>query len=153
MRVRSAILVLAAMAVVAGTACSPSREEASTIPAGATTTGSVATTPATTAAEASEQPTSAASSPTAADQQVIRVNVTAGQVTPAPAPVEVPLGSTVVIELTSDVDDEIHVHGYDLTAPVAAGQPSRFEVKATIAGQFEVELHNDELQLFTLRVQ
>ncbi|HEY0639135.1 MAG TPA: hypothetical protein VGD67_15905 [Pseudonocardiaceae bacterium] len=92
-------------------------------------------------------PTSAA-----AGQQVISVLVSGGQVSPAPGPVDAALGSTVVIEVTSDVADELHVHGYDRTAALAAGEPGRLELELTIPGQFEVELHGEHLLLFTLRV-
>lgn len=151
MRVRSAFLVLVAVAVAAGTACSPTREEASTIPANATSSPARSPAESTETAESTEQATP---SPTAAaEEQVIRVDVTNGTVTPPPAPVDVALGRTVIIEVIADADDEIHVHGYEVTAPVTAGQPARVSVAATTAGQFEVELHNDTLLLFTLRVQ
>lgn len=149
MRVRSASLMLVALAVAAGTACSPSREEPSTVPANATSAAET-TSPAEATETSGEQ---ASPSPTEGDHQVIRVDVRNGTVTPPPAPVDVQLGRRVIIEVTSDTDDEIHVHGYELTAPVTAGQPSQVTVDATIPGQFEVELHKAELQLFTLRVQ
>lgn len=152
MRVRSASLMLVALAVAAGTACSPPREEPSTVPANATSAAET-TSPAE-ASETSETSRGQASpSRTEGDHQVIRVDVRNGTVTPPPAPVDVQLGRRVIIEVTSDTDDEIHVHGYELTAPVTAGQPSQVTVDATIPGQFEVELHKAELQLFTLRVQ
>jgi hypothetical protein len=83
---------------------------------------------------------------------VISATVAGGKVTPAPAPVDVKLGSTIAIEVTSDVADEIHVHGYDKTLQLEPGKPGRLELAATIPGQFEVELENAQLLLFNLRV-
>lgn len=103
--------------------------------------------------------TAAASAPTAAapagadSSQVIRVTVAGGRISPPPATVEVRLGATVVIEVTTDSTDELHVHGYDRTLALPAGQPARLELPAVLPGQFEVELHEGHLVLFTLRVR
>ena len=42
--------------------------------------------------------------------------------------------------MTSDVADEIHVHGYDLKKDVPAGGSVRFSFPASIEGVFEIEL-------------
>ena len=55
--------------------------------------------------------------------------------------VEVAKGDPVRIDLTSDVPAEAHVHGYELTEEVEAGQPAQFDFTATLEGLFEVELH------------
>ena len=150
MRVRSAFLVLVAAAVTAGTACSPTREEPSTIPPDTETEAAQTSRPEPTSGQPSASATATSGQ---SDQQVITVNVANGTVTPPPAPVDVPLGTTVVIEVTTDADDEVHVHGYEETVPVTAGRPARVEVLADIPGQFEVELHGNALLLLTLRVQ
>jgi hypothetical protein len=54
---------------------------------------------------------------------------------------EVPKGDPVHIEVTPDVPAEVHVHGYDLTEEVKAGQTAKFDFKATIEGVFEMEAH------------
>lgn len=53
---------------------------------------------------------------------------------------EVPRGNTVRIELTSDVADEVHVHGYDVLADLSPGGTLVIEFVADIPGIFEVEL-------------
>ena len=40
-------------------------------------------------------------------------------------------GDRVVVLVTSDVSDEVHVHGYDLMADVAPGSPARIAFRAT----------------------
>ena len=152
MRVRSALMLLTALAAAACLACSPSEEPSPIPPNGEPSTTAEAEEP--TSTELGAQPTTAGTASTPADgEQVIAVSVTGGNVNPPPGPVDVKLGSTVVIEVTSDADDEVHVHGYDITAAVQAGLPSRVTVMADAPGQFEVELHSNSLLLLTLRVQ
>jgi heme/copper-type cytochrome/quinol oxidase subunit 2 len=83
---------------------------------------------------------------------VISVAQADGSVTPAPERVPVPLGSPVRLTVTSDVADEIHVHGYELEQPVAAGGSTTFRFTADQAGLFEVEAHETALQLLQLQV-
>ena len=63
------------------------------------------------------------------------------------------LGKPVVIKVTSDVADEIHLHGYDKTANVAPGAPATISIVADKPGIFEVELHKKGLKLFELEVK
>lgn len=65
---------------------------------------------------------------------------------------QVDLGSEVNITVTADVDDEVHVHGYDLFEPVVDGTPAEFTFTADIPGDFEVELEDSGRLLFSLRV-
>jgi heme/copper-type cytochrome/quinol oxidase subunit 2 len=53
----------------------------------------------------------------------------------------VKLGENVILRLTSDSDEDYHVHGYDIEQKVAAGVEAQFEFKADMAGDFEVESH------------
>ena len=97
----------------------------------ATTTPSATTEPGTTTTEPAAT-TSAPSGP-------VRFRITVG------GPIErgkVQLGREVVITATASVADEIHVHGYDLSADVAPGKPAEIEFDATIPGQFELELED-----------
>jgi hypothetical protein len=66
--------------------------------------------------------------------------------------VSVGLGDPVTITVTSDTPDEIHVHGYDLTAPIGPGTPGTLTFDATIPGVFEVELHESGRLLLSLQV-
>ena len=66
--------------------------------------------------------------------------------------VPVAAGEHVTLVLTSDVADEVHVHGYDLEAELSPGQPTEIAFDATIPGVFEVELHEAGTQLLSLQV-
>ena len=65
----------------------------------------------------------------------------------------VPVGKNVTLSVTSDVPDEVHVHGYDLVAALAPGTPAEITFDATVPGVFEVELHDAGTVLLTLQVQ
>jgi len=97
---------------------------------------------------ASEPPT-----PTADDAQTVSITVSGGEVTGVEPRTPVELGARVRLTITSDVTDEVHVHGYDITTAVPAGQPVNVELVADQAGIFEVELHDSRLVLTRLQVQ
>jgi len=62
-------------------------------------------------------------------------------------------GRDVVITVTSDVADEVHVHGYDLMADVAPGSPATIRFTADAPGRFEIELENTGVQIAELEVR
>jgi hypothetical protein len=98
---------------------------------------------------------SAAASPVASPTPagtVVEVTYAGGQVTGVEPRVPVTLGEQVVLRFTSDVVEEIHVHGYDLYADLVPGQTEEIAFTADIAGSFEVELHEAGRPLFQLRV-
>jgi hypothetical protein len=61
-------------------------------------------------------------------------------------------GDTVQFAVTSDVADEVHVHGYDLMKDIAPGETVNFSFPASITGIFEVELEDAGEQIAQLRV-
>jgi hypothetical protein len=62
-------------------------------------------------------------------------------------------GETVVLVVSSDVADELHLHGYDVSKPVAAGGTARLRFTATIPGRFELELEERGIQIAELTVR
>jgi plastocyanin len=94
-------------------------------------------------------PSSRASTPAG---QRIEVQVSGGEVSGDTGRVPVAAGEHVTLVLTSDVADEVHVHGYDLEAEMSPGQPTEIAFDATIPGVFEVELHEAGTQLLSLQV-
>lgn len=61
-------------------------------------------------------------------------------------------GDRVKLIVTSDVADEIHVHGYDLIKDVRVGRSVRFSFPADIEGVFEIELEGRAQQIAQLKV-
>jgi FtsP/CotA-like multicopper oxidase with cupredoxin domain len=58
--------------------------------------------------------------------------------------IEVEKGDTVRLVVRGDVQDEIHVHGYDLFGDTGPGKPARFRFKAKLEGEYEIEGHQAE---------
>lgn len=93
--------------------------------------------------------TSPTSTPTAT---VIEATYAGGEVTTAQPRVELSLGEEVVLRVTSDVDEEIHVHGYDLYEDIPAGGTGEVSFTADLPGAYEVELQQAGRPLVQLRV-
>lgn len=49
-------------------------------------------------------------------------------------------GDIVRFVASADVADEVHLHGYDISRPVAPGKDARFRFEAKLEGIFEAEL-------------
>jgi hypothetical protein len=62
------------------------------------------------------------------------------------------LGDQVSVWVLSDVDAEIHVHGYDLFFDATAGVPIEVSLLADLPGIFEVEVEGSHTLLFDLEV-
>ncbi len=91
--------------------------------------------------------------PVETQDKIISMRIKEGKVDGVPARVEVDRGTSVRIEVTSDQRDELHVHGYDRTAPLVPGSPAALQLVADVPGVFEVETHDSGLLLFQLVVR
>lgn len=118
----------------------------------ADTTATTSTSPTSTAASGATTTEAPSSTTTAPPGQVISVTVRGGQVQ-GPSRHRVERNEMVKVRVTSDVADEIHVHGYDKTAPVAAGTTAEVSFVASIPGVFEVEFERSHKVLFSLEVR
>ena len=84
---------------------------------------------------------------------VLSVTVRGGSVVEGASRQRATLGQSVTVRVTSDVADEVHIHGYDRTLPVAAGQTAELTFVASIPGVFEVEFEKSHRLLFTMEVR
>jgi hypothetical protein len=133
-----------ALALVALAGCGSDDNEASTTTTETTTetsTTETTTTETTTTDTTPPQPT------------VIRIAVVNGAPKGGIVRESVDKGDRVVLVVTSDVADEIHLHGYDKSRDVAAGGTVRLPFRATIPGRFEVELESRGVQIADISVQ
>lgn len=115
-----------------------------TAPPAATTTPPADTAAATTAA--------ATTTPAVPGPITIRIVVTAGRPVGGIRRASVEKGRAVVIRVTSDLADELHLHGYDLSAPVGPGEPARLSFTADVTGRFELELEQRGIPLGEVEV-
>ncbi len=84
---------------------------------------------------------------------VVRVRVVGGAPQGGIVRKTVTKGDRVVLVVTSDVADHVHLHGYDIMRNVAAGGTARIRFRATVPGRFEVELEDRGAQIADLTVQ
>ena len=98
----------------------------------------------------------AAAAPAAPEPQVtareFEFDVKQGKVT-GPPDLRVKQNERVILRVRSDVADELHVHGYELSAPLPAGELVSLTFVAGRSGRFEVELHGAHKELGALEVQ
>ena len=141
-RVRWLVVGMVAGCVVAGCGGDDGDQEAA-----ATT---VATTSTTTGASTGSQATTT----TAGFSGVlIEATVTGDKVETASRRVRIDRGQKVRIRVQADRAEEVHLHGYDLSADVAPGRPAVIDFTADAPGVFEVELEQAHLRLFELQIQ
>ncbi len=100
--------------------------------------------------EASETTTTAVTAPPEGVQ--LTVAIRGGEPVDGIVRAEANQGDPVVVVVRSDVADEVHVHGYDLTADVAPGKPVQITFTATLTGRFEIELEDRGKQIAQLTV-
>lgn len=145
MRIRMTILgvVLLLITACGGGAPVTTTTTPSTVPS---TTTTVATTTTTTTVA-----TSSTLGDTTTTGEEIDVIVDAGEVS-GPGRFTFTVGDPVSIWVLSDVDAEIHVHGYDIFFEATAGVPIEIALTADVPGIWEVELEATHVPLFALEV-
>jgi heme/copper-type cytochrome/quinol oxidase subunit 2 len=119
-------------------------EAANTTPTAQTTTTVETTTEATTESTTTVETTTeeTTTTPPADQPQRIVIEVENAQPVGGVQTYDVDEGKEVVLVIRSDVADEVHLHGYDLTTDVAPGQTGRIRFRATDVGEFEIELED-----------
>jgi len=76
-----------------------------------------------------------------AEPKVNRIEIKGGQPVGGVQDIKVKKGDKVTIVVSSDAEDDIHLHGYDIEKPVEPGKPATFKFTADIEGIFEIESH------------
>jgi hypothetical protein len=138
-----ALAALAAALLLAGCTAAPAAPTASTAPS--SSVGSSAASP---SASASGTPAPTPS----AKVQVVEVSLKGGKATPNGDRLTVAKGTILRLGITSDHDDEVHVHGYDIEIPVKAGAKVTKEITLDQVGRFEIESHEPALTIVQLVV-
>jgi hypothetical protein len=142
--VSSAIALFASGVVLAS--CGSADEEAA--PTETTITQPTQTVTATTTTE-----TTTTSQPEPSGPTVVRIAVVNGAPKGGIVRETVEKDDRVVLVVTSDVTDHIHLHGYDIMRDVAPGSPARLPFRATIPGRFEVELEDRGVPIADITVR
>jgi hypothetical protein len=85
-------------------------------------------------------------------RQEIAITLAQGKVDPNGERVSLAKGTTLVLTITSDHADEVHVHGYDVEIPVTSGATVTKEILLDQVGRFEVESHEPQFTILQLTV-
>ena len=120
--------------------------------AGAGTTTTQVTAPPTLEPTPTEQETETATTSTGPETVPLTVTIRGGEPVGGIVRVTATKGDAVVVAVRSDVVDHVHVHGYDLMADVAPGNPARMRFRASLTGRFEIELEDRAKQIAQLTV-
>jgi hypothetical protein len=87
----------------------------------------------------------------APERTIIEVTYRDGAVR-GPTSFTVTQGERVRLLVHADVSDEVHLHGYDLSADVTPEEAARIDFVANAAGRYEVELEGAGEPLFELGI-
>jgi hypothetical protein len=83
----------------------------------------------------------------------VTINVTVtGAKTMSPSELAANQNDTVTINITSDTDGEVHLHGYDIAFECTAGQVASHTFKADNTGHFDLEWESTNAPLGELVV-
>jgi hypothetical protein len=145
------LIVAAAVVVAAGlfVLLRPDDDEETTATTAPTTTRGTTTSP--TITEPSVPPPPRPPPPPPPAQ--VRITVRGGKPVGGIRQVTVTRGRRVVLIVTSDVADHVHLHGYDMMRDVAPGRPARLAFTAKIVGTVEVELEDHRVPLARITTQ
>ena len=107
----------------------------------------------TTVAATTTAPTTTAAPPPTVEAEptpvVLDVDAGSGEI----ARLTVDRGDRLVLNVTADVVDHVHLHGYDLFADVAPGKPAKLGFTADTPGRFELELEERHALIAELEVR
>mgnify|MGYP000624791870 CR=1 FL=1 len=83
---------------------------------------------------------------------LLEIDLRAGSGSNQMAVIQVTQGREVRVRVQADQADELHLHGYDLTLAVAAGEPAELRFVAELTGRFELELHGAHREVGAIEV-
>lgn len=102
----------------------------------------------------SQSPPVTSPSPAAADATVVDVTIVGGVVTPMNGQAQGKVGKPIVLRVASDVPDSLHVHSVpEHTFQVEPRPEQEFEFTVDVPGQVDVELHDLNRTVVTIRVR
>ena len=144
------LLVLVSILALILAACGGS--STSTTTEGPTTTSAQSTTTAGDTTTATQATTTSGATTTSDGADLIRIKVEDGVKTEGVDTISVRVGETVRFEVETDIADEVHVHGYDLSFETIPDEEILVEFVADATGIFEVEIEGLGLPIVDIEV-
>jgi hypothetical protein len=93
------------------------------------------------------QPVASPDAPMAEVGNLLQWQVRAGQRVAGPEKFAVRVGDTITLEIISDRDDTLHLHGDDISVVLLANKSTRMDWTPKYSGHFAMELHDSHLTL------
>ncbi len=87
-----------------------------------------------------------------AESEPVALEFAGGEVVGGVETIEVTSGEEVTMTVTSDVQEELHVHGVDLYEDLPPGEEVEVTFTPEAEGIFEIELHGSGTQIANLEV-
>lgn len=87
-----------------------------------------------------------------AESEPVALEFAGGEVVGGVETIEVTSGEELTMTVTSDVQEELHVHGVDLYEDLPPGEEVEVTFSPEAEGIFEIELHGSGTQLANLEV-
>ncbi|MBY6537487.1 hypothetical protein HQ325_02270 [Rhodococcus sp. BP-349] len=82
------------------------------------------------------------------------VAIAGGEVTPVDQRLEGRAGEEILVTVSSDAEDEIHVHSVpEHSFPVAVGDDQQFRFTVDVPGSVDIELHEADVTVATVLVR
>ena len=82
------------------------------------------------------------------------VSIVDGEVTPVDQRLEGRVGEEILVTVSSDAEDEIHVHSVpEHSFPVAVGDNQQFRFTVDVPGSVDIELHEADVTVATVLVR
>jgi hypothetical protein len=103
-------------------------------------------------APAATTPPVPATPATADNGTVVELKVQQGRLVSGPEITKLTEGDKLTLRVTSDTDDEMHLHGYNLHLNLTAGKTGELSLTASRSGRFEYELHHAHTALGVIEV-
>ena len=88
------------------------------------------------------------------DRLTLDVSIAGGEVKPTNEQLQAEVNQPIVINVTSDAEDELHVHSSpEHTFQIKPGAPQTFQFSVNVPGRVDVELHDAGTTIATIAVQ
>lgn len=93
-------------------------------------------------------------SPAPSDRTTVDITIANGTVTPTNGQASASVGKPIVLQVSSDTADQLHVHSVpEHTFPVEPRPVQSFEFIVDVPGQVDVELHDLNRTVVTIQVR
>lgn len=88
------------------------------------------------------------------ERTTIDISIANGEIKPVNERVQAKLNQPIILKVTSDTADELHVHSNpEHTFAVKPGPPQTFQFSVDVPGRVDVELHDAGKTVATIAVQ